>query len=83
MADDDGLSLFQIDEARISLQLNSDAKLNTQENITVIAESTDPHTKESIKCQEDFTLYMLSAANQTIFPTKLPSTSTYSINYPG
>ena len=51
IADGDGLALFQLDEARLTLQLTEESKVGQQEDVVIIATSSDPHSKDVFKCQ--------------------------------
>lgn len=51
LADESGLRLYKLDEAKITLQLTEQSKVGQSEDVVIIATSSDPHSKDSFKCQ--------------------------------
>jgi hypothetical protein len=82
IADEKGLTLRQIGDARLTLHYIGDDKYGKSEEITLFADSFDWNSNETFRCQEKFTVFFVSKENMTIFPTGLDPTDVYSVNYP-
>ena len=83
IADEAGLTLFKVAEARIYLQLAEKSKVGQSEEVVLIATSSDPNSKDTFKCQEKFTIHFVEKEDQSIYDTGIETTTQYSSNYPG
>jgi hypothetical protein len=82
IADEKGLSLREIADARLVMHYMNDSMYGKSEDVVLYAESFDWNINETFKCQEKFTVFFVSKDNLTIFPTGLDPTDVYSVNYP-
>lgn len=82
IADEQGLTLTSLNEARLLLHYLEASMIGKQITVTVQAKSTDPHSNVSLLCQEVFTAILVSKENMTLFPSGMTPTSVYSVNYP-
>ena len=82
IADGNGLTLRQIDEAKLILHFIKKDLIGKEEKIVIFAESFDPHTNKTFKCQEEITAILVDPSNMTIFPSNYVHPTTYSVNYP-
>ena len=82
IADEKGLTLRQIDEAKLVLHYMDETFYGKSEDVVLFADSFDFNSNETFRCQEKFTALFISKDNFTIFPTGLDPTDVYSINFP-
>lgn len=82
IADEKGLTLRKIGDARMILHYRDEKMYGKSEDLVIFAESFDWFSNETFRCQEKFTVFFVSHDNMTIFPTGLDPTDVYSVNYP-
>jgi hypothetical protein len=66
-ADERGLALFKLDEAKLNLHFIDDAMLGKTEDIVITATSMDYHTNETFTCNETLKAIFVDRENSTIF----------------
>lgn len=82
IADQQGLTLREINEARLVIHFLNSSLVGKEEQIVVQARSYDAHSNSSFICQEVFVALLVSKENMTLFPSGLTPTKVYSVNYP-
>lgn len=58
------------------------SRVGKQEDVVIYADSFDPNSNETFRCQEKLTAIFVSKDNYTIFPTGIDPVPVYSVNYP-
>ena len=56
-ADEAGLALFKLDEARLNLHYINQSMIGKSEQIIIKATSTDPHSNKTMSCYENMTVF--------------------------
>lgn len=82
IADEQGLTLTELSSANLILHYMDQSLIGKEIQIVVQAKSTDPHSNQSLVCQEVFTAILVSKDNMTLFPSGMTPTKVYSVNYP-
>lgn len=83
-ADESGLALFKIDEARLKLQFANQSMVGKSQEIVVTATSTDPaNPKKVVSCTEKMTVFFTNKEDTKIYDTGLEMNKLFSANYPG
>ena len=72
-----------MDNAFLKLIQTDDKKIGTHEEVTLIATSMDPHSKERESCEEKFTVYFVEDGNFSIWETGIEPPKSLAFNYPG
>lgn len=67
VADETGVSLYQINEPILSVALSNSSKIGTSEDITIVAKSSDPNTKDTFTCQYKITFHFVRNDDLTIY----------------
>jgi hypothetical protein len=82
IADEGGLTLRQISSAQLVMKSLDSSRVGKQEDVIIYADSFDPNSNETFRCQEKLTAIFVNKDNYTIFPTGIDPVPVYSVNYP-
>lgn len=77
------MALYQLDQARLTLELTDESRVGQSEEMVIVATSSDPISKEVFKCQEKYLAHLVRKEDLTVYETGLDTTRVYSSNYPG
>lgn len=83
MADEEGISLYQISAPVLSLSLGEESKVGKSEDVVLIATSTDPNVEDKSQCQMRFKVNFVRSDDLTIYEEGFDTTANYSTNNPG
>ena len=81
--DEDSIDTYFIDEPYLFLWPQDEKDLGKEFNFTVKAESKNENTGKSIVCTFDWRFVIVQADSMTIWPTGIPTPTSYYANFPG
>jgi len=82
-ADEAGLALFKLDDARLNLHYINESFIGRTELLSITATSSDPNSNKTVKCTQNMTIIFANKDETRIFETGYPMIKNYSANYPG